>query len=424
MKFKFSRIIGLIFLVLMLFSVIAAVSATCNVIVITDPSCQDPNGAAAGSMSFANNMFQSSFIMSKNDQYAMLSGGEGNGTERNYAIIDALAAMQHGASPSAAAALATGYEGIRLVIGGPTMGAAIGGDYNAYLVVVDDSEKITVTHHQGGVVQLPQGSKGAIIHLRNSEGNPMSGTAESVRRQTAINIGKMIRDGYPATYIVGKAMKEVAEDSGEKYGGGAVNLVSCISTGDMFVPDQMNTTGYPMDENYSKSCPKCGWATGYPDAERYNVCPYCGGELNINSATDILIDAITVSKDAVSVSVYGSDRLGLSDITREVVKASVKKYGYNASSIAGSLNKGINNGLIVGVDYVEPSDLNVKADVRAVGVYYNALPAGRSSPAWDLPINSMVLTILGTIQTAIGFVLIVLVLFRTRLLKNFRDRIR
>ncbi|MBQ6813479.1 MAG: hypothetical protein IJP12_02450 [Methanobrevibacter sp.] len=408
----------------MLFSVIAAVSATCNVIVITDPSCQDPNGAAAGSMSFANNMFQSSFIMSKNDQYAMLSGGEGNGTERNYAIIDALAAMQHGASPSAAAALATGYEGIRLVIGGPTMGAAIGGDYNAYLVVVDDSEKITVTHHQGGVVQLPQGSKGAIIHLRNSEGNPMSGTAESVRRQTAINIGKMIRDGYPATYIVGKAMKEVAEDSGEKYGGGAVNLVSCISTGDMFVPDQMNTTGYPMDENYSKSCPKCGWATGYPDAERYNVCPYCGGELNINSATDILIDAITVSKDAVSVSVYGSDRLGLSDITREVVKASVKKYGYNASSIAGSLNKGINNGLIVGVDYVEPSDLNVKADVRAVGVYYNALPAGRSSPAWDLPINSMVLTILGTIQTAIGFVLIVLVLFRTRLLKNFRDRIR
>ena len=408
----------------MLFSVIAAVSATCNVIVITDPSCQDPNGAAAGSMSFANNMFQSSFIMSKNDQYAMLSGGEGNGTERNSAIIDALAAMQHGASPSAAAALATGYEGIRLVIGGPTMGAAIGGDYNAYLVVVDDSEKITVTHHQGGVVQLPQGSKGAIILLRNSEGNPMSGTAESVRRQTAINIGKMIRDGYPATYIVGKAMKEVAEDSGEKYGGGAVNLVSCISTGDMFVPDQMNTTGYPMDENYSKSCPKCGWATGYPDAERYNVCPYCGGELNINSATDILIDAITVSKDAVSVSVYGSDRLGLSDITREVVKASVKKYGYNASSIAGSLNKGINNGLIVGVDYVEPSDLNVKADVRAVGVYYNALPAGRSSPAWDLPINSMVLTILGTIQTAIGFVLIVLVLFRTRLLKNFRDRIR
>ena len=35
----------------MLFSVMAAASATCNVIVITDPSGEDPNGAAAGSMS-------------------------------------------------------------------------------------------------------------------------------------------------------------------------------------------------------------------------------------------------------------------------------------------------------------------------------------------------------------------------------------
>ena len=423
MKIKFNKIIALMFLVLMLFAVVSTVSATCNVIVITDPSGEDPNGAAAGSMSFANNMFQSSFIMSKNDGYAMLSGGEGNGTERNYAMNDALAAMQHGATPASAAALASGFKGIRLVIGGPSMGAAIGGDYDAYLVVVDDAGTIKVTHHKGGVVQLPQGSKGAIIHLRNSAGNPMYGTANSVRRETAVNIGKMIRDGYPATYIVGKAMEEVAKDSGEKYGGGAVNLVSSISTGDMFVPDQVNTTGYPMDENYSKSCGKCGWATGYPDAERYNVCPYCGSELTVNSATDVLINEITVSKDAVSVSVYGSDRLGLSDITREVVKASVKKYGYNASTIAGSINKGINNGLIVGVDYVEPSDLNVKPDVRAVGVYYNPLPNGRSSPAWNLPINSMVLTILGTIQTAIGFVLIVLVIFRTRLLKSFKDRV-
>ena len=86
-------IIGLIFLVLMLFSVMATASATCNVLVITDPSGEDPNGAAAGSMSFANNMFQSSFIMSKNDGYSVLSGGEGNSTERNYAIIDALGAM-------------------------------------------------------------------------------------------------------------------------------------------------------------------------------------------------------------------------------------------------------------------------------------------------------------------------------------------
>ena len=109
MSKKFNRFIGLLFLVLMLFTVIATASATCNVIVITDPTCEDPNGAAAGSMSFANNMFQSSFIMSKNDGYAMLSGGEGNGTERNYAIIDALGAMQHGSSPAAAAAGADPY---------------------------------------------------------------------------------------------------------------------------------------------------------------------------------------------------------------------------------------------------------------------------------------------------------------------------
>ena len=407
----------------MLFTVIATASATCNVLVITDPSCEDPNGAAAGSMSFANNMFQSSFIMSKNDGYAVLSGGEGNGTERNYAIIDALGAMQHGSSPAAAVALSGNFKGIRLLIGGPTMGAAIGGDYNAYLVVVDESGNIRVTHHTGGVVQLPQGSKGAIIHLRNSAGNPLMGTADRVRRETAVNIGKMIRDGYPATYIVGKAMEEVAVDSGEKYGGGAINLVSLISTGDMFVPDRINTTGYPMDENYSKVCLDCGWAAGYPEAENYNVCPICNHELEVRTATDVLINEITINKDAVSVSVYGSDKVGLADITKEVVRASVKKYGYNASTIAGSINKGINNGLIVGVNYVEPSDLNVKPDLSAVGVYYNALPSGRTSPAWNLPINSIVLTIIGSIQTAIGFVLIVLVIFRTRLLKSFRDRV-
>ena len=423
MSKKFHRFIGLSFLVLMLFTVIATASATCNVLVITDPSCEDPNGAAAGSMSFANNMFQSSFIMSKNDGYAVLSGGEGNGTERNYAIIDALGAMQHGSSPAAAVALSGNFKGIRLLIGGPTMGAAIGGDYNAYLVVVDESGNIRVTHHTGGVVQLPQGSKGAIIHLRNSAGNPLMGTADRVRRETAVNIGKMIRDGYPATYIVGKAMEEVAVDSGEKYGGGAINLVSLISTGDMFVPDRINTTGYPMDENYSKVCLDCGWAAGYPEAENYNVCPICNHELEVRTATDVLINEITINKDAVSVSVYGSDKVGLADITKEVVRASVKKYGYNASTIAGSINRGINNGLIVGVNYVEPSDLNVKPDVRAVGVYYNALPSGRTSPAWNLPINSIVLTIIGSIQTAIGFVLIVLVIFRTRLLKSFRDRV-
>ena len=42
MSKKSNRIIGLVFLVLMLFSVMAAASATCNVIVITDPSGEDP----------------------------------------------------------------------------------------------------------------------------------------------------------------------------------------------------------------------------------------------------------------------------------------------------------------------------------------------------------------------------------------------
>ena len=420
MELSKTKIIVLVLMVLMLFSVIGSVAATCNVIVITDPSGQDPNGAAAASMSFAHNMFQSTFVMSKAGHYAVLSGGEGNGTERNHAIVKALAAMQHNSSVSSAAAIASQFNGIRLVIGGPYMGAAIGGSFDAYLVTVDDSGTITVTPYSSGVINLPTGTKGAIIHLRNSAGNPLYGSADHVRRETAINIGKMIRDGYSATYIVGKALEEVAVDSGEKYGGGGVNLVSCVSTEDMFVPATLNTTGFPMDENYSKTCPTCGWAAGYPDADNYVTCPIDGTPLNVNSATDVLINAITVSKDTVSVSVYGSDKSGVSSTAKEIVKASVAKYGYNASTIAGSLNKGINNGLLVGVDYVEPSDLNVKESARAVGVYFTPLPGQRTSPPWNLPVNSLILGILGTIQTAIGFVLVILVLFRTQLLKSFR----
>ncbi len=415
-----SNCIVLILMVLMLFSVIGSVSATCNVIVITDPSGEDLNGAAAASMSFAHNMFQSTFVMSKQGHYAVLSGGEGNGTERNHAITKSLAAMQHNSSISSAVAIANQFNGIRLVIGGPYLGAAIGGSFDAYLVTVDDEGTIKVTPYSSGIIDLPVGTKGAIIHLRNSEGNPLYGSAEHVRREAAINIGKMIRDGYSATYIVGKTLEEVAVDSGEKYGGGAVNLVSCVSTGDMFVPDTLNSTGFPMDENYSKSCPTCGWATGFPDAENYVTCPIDGTKLNVNSATDVLINAITVSKDTVSVSVYGSEKQGVSSTAKEIVKASVAKYGYNSSTIAGSLNKGINNGLLVGVNYVEPSDLNVKEESRAVGVYFTPLPNERTSPPWELPINSFFLGILGTIQTAIGFVLIILVLFRTQLLKSFR----
>ena len=56
----------------------SSVAATCNIIIITDPTGKDPNGAAAGSMSFAENMFQSTFLMSKNNHFAVLSGGTGS----------------------------------------------------------------------------------------------------------------------------------------------------------------------------------------------------------------------------------------------------------------------------------------------------------------------------------------------------------
>ena len=73
------------FVILML--TMSSVSATCNIIVITDPTGQDPNGAAAGSMSFAQNMFQSTFLMSKNNHFAVLSGGTGSSDTRLESII-------------------------------------------------------------------------------------------------------------------------------------------------------------------------------------------------------------------------------------------------------------------------------------------------------------------------------------------------
>ena len=75
-----------------------SVSATCNIIVITDPTGEDPNGAAAGSMSFAENMFQSTFLMSKEGQYVVLSGGTGSSDTRLDSIIEALASLQNNAS--------------------------------------------------------------------------------------------------------------------------------------------------------------------------------------------------------------------------------------------------------------------------------------------------------------------------------------
>ena len=421
MKSKSAKM-SIVFLIVFLMTM-SSVAATCNIIVITDPTGQDPNGAAAGSMSFAENMFQSTFLMSKNNQFAVLSGGTGSSDTRLDSIVDAVATLENNASAASAAAVASAYDGARLLVGGPNIGAAIGGSFDAYVITVEDaSNTIKVTPYNSGIATLQPGQKGAIIHLRNTNGNPMYGTADSVRKETAMNIGKMIRDGYPATTILSEALGEVAYDSGEKYGGGGVNLVSGISTGDMFTPKDMNETGYPMDEEYSKVCEDCGWSVGYPASEGYDKCPVCDGNLKTVYAYQALGDALTVSPNAVSVSVYGSDKSGLAATTKEIVEASVAKNGYDASAIAGSINRGINNGLLMGVDHVEPKDINVKQGSKAVGVYYNALPGDRSSPAWDLPIDGNILNILGSIQTAVGIILILLVVFRSRLLKSFQNR--
>ena len=421
MKSKSAKM-SIVFLIVFLMTM-SSVAATCNIIVITDPTGQDPNGAAAGSMSFAENMFQSTFLMSKNNHFAVLSGGTGSSDTRLDSIVDAVATLENNASAASAAAVASAYDGARLLVGGPNIGAAIGGSFDAYVITVEDaSNTIKVTPYNSGIATLQPGQKGAIIHLRNTNGNPMYGTADSVRKETAMNIGKMIRDGYPATTILSEALGEVANDSGEKYGGGGVNLVSGISTGDMFTPKDMNETGYPMDEEYSKVCEDCGWSVGYPASEGYDKCPVCDGNLKTVYAYQALGDALTVSPNAVSVSVYGSDKSGLAATTKEIVEASVAKNGYDASAIAGSINRGINNGLLMGVDHVEPKDINVKQGSKAVGVYYNALPGDRSSPAWDLPIDGNILNILGSIQTAVGIILILLVVFRSRLLKSFQNR--
>ncbi len=52
--------------------VVNTASATMNVIVITDPTGKDPNGAAAGSQSWAENMFQSTFIISKDKTFCSI----------------------------------------------------------------------------------------------------------------------------------------------------------------------------------------------------------------------------------------------------------------------------------------------------------------------------------------------------------------
>lgn len=415
---KSNLIIILMFLMTMIVAVNTS-TATMNVVVITDPTGQDPNGAAAGSQSWAENMFQSTFILSKDKHFCVLSGGEGNETPRLGAIVSAINNLENGGTAESSAVLANNFAGIRIMTGGPTIGAAVGGYFMAYVVEVTGNGTITITPYNGGVAVLPPGTKGAIIHLRNTPGNPQYGTADAVRLQTAELMGKMIRDGYPATDVVAAAFKNVAVNAGEKHGGGALNLVSGITTGDMFTPTAINTTGFTMDQPYSKVCPNDGWSIAYPEADSYETCPNDGTPLKTIYAYDALNNAITVSANSTSVSVYGTDTPGVEETTQEIVVASVRKHGYSSTEIAKDINNDIADGLLVGVNNVEASDINVNANQKGVGVYFKALPDDRSSPPWNLPISSSILDILGNMQTAIGIILVILVLFRSTLISSF-----
>ncbi len=414
-----SKIFICLIFIITISMVVNTASATMNVIVITDPTGQDPNGAAAGSQSWQKNMFQSTFLLSKNHNFAVLSGGEGNETPRLGAIVTALNSLENGATAAQAATTANGFSGIRIMVGGPTIGAAVGGYFNAYVVVVDANNTITITPYKNGLAVLPPGSRGAIIHLLNTPGNPQYGTADAVRLQTAELMGKMIRDGYPATDVVAAAFQNVAVNAGEKHGGGALNLASGITTGDMFTPTELNETGFSMDENYSKVCPVDGWSISFPEADNYETCPLDGTPLKTLSATEALNNAITVTGNTTSVSSYGSDAPGISDTTQEIVDASVKKHGFSAIEIAKDINSAISSGLLVGVNNVEASDININQKQNAVGVYFKPLGNNRSSPPWNLPISSSILDILGNIQTAIGLILVILVLFRSTLISSF-----
>lgn len=410
---------ALFMVILLMFSSVA--SATMNVAVITDPTGKDPNGCAAGSQSFAINMFQSTFIFSQEHKMALLSGGEGTSNVRVVAVINALTLVQSNKTPAEVVSVAQNYEGIRLMAVNPTQGIAVGGDFKVYMVTVDNNNTIKVQAASGGVATIPAGTRGAMIHLRNSEGNPKSGTADTVRLQTAINMGKMIRDGYPATTIVSEAFGEVARDSGEDHGGGAVNLISGVTTGDMFTPTKLNDVGYEMEKPYSKVS-SSGWSVGYPEAENYQVSPVDGSPLTDVYAYEALKNAITVSNDNPSVSAYGSDKKGLSEATSSVVISSVQRNGYDPVQIAKDINSAIDGSIIVGVEHVDASDLNVKENIKAVGVYYTAAPNGRTSPSWSLPIDSQVFDVLANIQSLIGILLILLALFRTSLTKSFFRR--
>ena len=54
----------------------------------------------------------------------------------------------------------------------------------------------------------------------------------------------------------------------------------------MFTPTAYNTTGFPMDENYSKISPN-GWSIGFPEADNYQTSPIDGTTINYSKATKL-----------------------------------------------------------------------------------------------------------------------------------------
>ena len=127
----------------------------------------------------------------------------------------------------------------------------------------------------------------------------------------------------------------------------------------------------------------------------------------------------TETGNSTAVSVYGTDALGVTETTQEIVDVSVVKHGFSNTQVASDINKAIASGLIIGVNDIEAKDINLNPAQNAVGVYFTPLPNDRTAPAWKIPISSSILDILGNMQTAIGIILVILVLFRSTLISSF-----
>ncbi len=393
-------------------------------IVITDPSGKDPNGAAAGSMSFAPNMFQSTFLVSKKLHVAVLAGGLGKGTARLEAILACIRRLELGMPLEEA--VRAGIEKSptdRLLVGGPRRGIVVGGSYDVAVVLVKGNKIIIRQYHSGSgpnIVKIPPNVKCAVIHLRNTPGNPLYGTATRVRVEAAIMAGRMIRDGLPATEVLARVMGYVAKKSGERYGGGAVNITAGLSTGDTFVPARLNERGFPMDAPYRKACTKCGWSSPFPTAARYTRCPVCGSPLKTEYAWQVARDLITVRRNQPVVRVYGVRSPYDKATIVEIVQSLIQHGKRDPEDIARAIDNAIDNNTLLGYDYVLPSDVKVEKKANVVTVYMRPLPRGYKKHPMKSPVPTEVLHALGLVGSALGVTLIVLGCVRELMYRRVR----